>query len=137
MERVELVPDGGRAVLVGLRLRAPEDPRRLHLVVDAHSELMSAYPWGETEPSQLDFNGRDRAGFDGRALVFTEGAGRGAARNWAAVVAADEEPVDHAVGRDFRGPRSPAVVCPPSLERAPWRCDDTAYGRGAGGAPAL
>jgi hypothetical protein len=38
------VPDGRRAVVVGLTFRNTASARRLSLRVDAHSELMSAYP---------------------------------------------------------------------------------------------
>jgi len=136
VERTDFVPDGARAVLIRLRLRALRDTR-LDLMVHAHSELMGAYPWGETEPSQLDYNLRDEVSFADGALVFRD-RGRPAVENasphdWAALVGASRQPSGHALGRGFRGPQEPAVICPPSPEEAPDRCDDTAYGKGAGG----
>jgi hypothetical protein len=50
VRRTDVVPDGARATLVGLTFSGPA--RRLELSVDAHSELLSAYPWGWTTPSQ-------------------------------------------------------------------------------------
>ena len=52
LSRVDVVPDGLRAGLVGLMLTAPST-RTVTLSVDAHSELSTVYPWGETNPSQL------------------------------------------------------------------------------------
>ena len=73
VERTDVVPDGVRAGLIGLTLRSA-DARRVRLVVDAHSELLATYPWGETTPDQLTYNLDDDGAFDpasGR-LVFTE-----------------------------------------------------------------
>jgi hypothetical protein len=136
--RVEFVPDGRRAVLVGLRLRSAT-ARRVSLAVDAHSELMSAYPWGETTPSQTAFNLPDTASFEGGRLVFREQGtppGGDEGHDWAAVVGSRSAAPAGETGSAFRGPQAPAVVCPPSGEgqpEAPDRCDDTAYGKGAGG----
>jgi hypothetical protein len=59
------VPDGARGVLVGLTFRASGGAQRFVLDADAHSELMSIYPWGETEPAtQKSFNLNDRVAFD-------------------------------------------------------------------------
>ena len=49
--RVEFAPDGRRAVLIGLRLSATGAGRTVEVGVDAHSELMSAYPWGDSTTS--------------------------------------------------------------------------------------
>ena len=56
--RTDLAPDGLRAGLVGLRLDSART-RTLRLAVDAHSELMDSYPWGETTPSQTTYNLQD------------------------------------------------------------------------------
>ena len=53
--RTDFAPDGVRAGLVGLRLSAAS-ARTVTLGVDAHSELMTAYPWGETTPNQTTYN---------------------------------------------------------------------------------
>ena len=129
IERTDLVPDRRRGLLVGLRFRASGAAQSFTLGVDAHSELMSAYPWGETTPSQLTVNNRDVSWVEDGALLFAEG-------DWAAAVGARDTPVALEAGRDHRGPQAPAVLCGPSGEgtpEAPPRCDDTAYGRGAGG----
>src|SRR5215203_4842183 len=55
LRRTEFAPDGHRAVLVGLRMQS-RVPRNFVLEVDAHSELLSDYPWGWTTPSAKDFN---------------------------------------------------------------------------------
>ncbi|CAN5672661.1 hypothetical protein BH24ACT26_BH24ACT26_22310 [soil metagenome] len=134
--RTEFAPDGLRAVLIGLRFAAGERDRRFTLEVDAHSELMGAYPWGETDPSQLDLNLRDSARFDGRALVFRDRGRPRAAHarrhDWAALVASAATPVSGSTGSGFRGPQGPPVICPATGD-TPERCDDTEFGRGAGG----
>src|SRR5262249_53193676 len=68
VRRTDFAPDGGRATLVGLTFTG--GPRHVALTVDAHSELMPAYPWGWTNPGAGTFNLPDSGGFDGRALVF-------------------------------------------------------------------
>lgn len=69
--RTDFVPDGRRAVEIGLTLSASHSAQ-LELNVDAHSELMSAYPWGFTTPDQLRFNLPDTATFNGHQLIFRE-----------------------------------------------------------------
>ena len=138
--RVEFAPDGRRALLVGLRLTATDGARRVDVSLDAHSELMSAYPWGESTPSQLDFNLPDSAELrDGRLLFREQGrppVDGAETHDWAAVVGAARPAAGGETGSGFRGPQEPPVVCPPSGEgqpEPPPRCDDTAYGKGAGG----
>ena len=140
LRRTEFAPDHLRALLVGLELRAPGAARTVTVSVDAHSELMSAYPWGESTPSQLDFNLPDSAAADRGRLLFRE-QGRPPVPNaevhdWAAVVGASRAASAIETGAGFRGPQEPPVVCGPSGEgqpEPPPRCDDTAYGKGAGG----
>src|ERR1700761_4788610 len=67
IQRTDVVPDGGRSVLVGLRI--PAGAGTVRLTVDAHSELLSAYPWTSTTPSQATANNPDTGSFDGRDLV--------------------------------------------------------------------
>jgi hypothetical protein len=129
LERIDFAPDGRRAALIGLRMRATGGDRELTVGVDAHSELMSAYPWGETTPSQLTVNGQDTAAADAGRLRFAEG-------DWTALVGAARAADAVETGSGFRGPQDPPVICPPSGQGqppAPPRCDDTAYGKGAGG----
>lgn len=130
ISRTDVAPDGVRATLVGLTFGGPA--RRVTLAVDAHSELLSAYPWGWTTPSQETVNLPDTGGFDGRNLVFRETAGGARPHEYAAVVGSTLTPVGHTLGPGHRGPQEPAVVCP-ATDPAPARCDDGPYGRGTGG----
>lgn len=133
--RTDFVPDGTRALLIGLHLTSPK-ARTVEVKVNAHSELMSAYPWGATSPSQSSYNLRDVAAYRGGRLLFTENGTppdtNASRHHWAAAVASDLEPVGHATGRNFRGPQDPASVCPAEGTQ-PFRCDDSAFGKGAGG----
>jgi hypothetical protein len=136
--RTDFVPDGRRAVEFGLTLGAGSRTAHLNLNVDAHSELMSAYPWGFTTPDQTTFNLRDRASFNGRQLVFTETGtppvANATRHSWAAVVGATGlTPASGRTGTAFRGPQDPPVICPIGSQPDKFRCDDTAYGKGAGG----
>ena len=54
----------------------------------------------------------------------------------AAAFGSDLSPYATKTGKNFRGPQDPAVICPasgPSAPPQPKRCDDTEYGKGAGG----
>ncbi|WP_163569143.1 glucosidase family protein [Fodinicola feengrottensis] len=137
--RTDEDPDGERAGLVGLTLSSSQT-RTLTLSVDAHSELMGMYPWGETKPSQTTVNLPDTASVSGNALLFRDvGTPPGPNQlkhDWAASVGSSLTPVSSQVGNDFRGPQDPPVRCPasgPGTADLPARCDDTAYGNGAGG----
>jgi hypothetical protein len=126
LERTDFVPDARRAALFGLTLRSTGGRRTPTVTVDAHSELMSAYPWGWTNPNATAFNEQDSATTADGRLVFSE------PRGWAAVVGGREQPLDAATGANFRGPQDPPVICPTDGP-APARCDDSAAGKGAGG----
>lgn len=134
--RTDFAPDGRRAVEFGLTLTSSKSAP-FTLDVDAHSELMSAYPWGFTTPNQLDFNLPDTATFNGSQLVFEENGTppvkNATSHDWAAVVGATGlTPASGTTGSAFRGPQDPPVICPatgPDL----FRCDDTGFGKGAGG----
>jgi hypothetical protein len=141
LSRTDFAPDGIRAGLIGLTFSSTQ-ARNVQLTMDAHSELMSSYPWGETKPAnQLGFNLSDTGSFDNGRLVFREqgtpAVANASAHDWAAVVGSSLHPTGHALGKDFRGPQDPAVICPasggtpPAVQ--PARCDDTAYGKGTGG----
>jgi hypothetical protein len=137
IRRTDFVPDGRRAVEIGLTLTA-SNSAPFTLTVDAHSELMSAYPWGFTTPDQTQFNLPDTASFNGSQLVFQE-VGTPPVANatphaWAAVVGTSGlTPSAGKTGSDFRGPQDPPVICPVGSQPDQYRCDDTAYGKGAGG----
>ena len=141
--RTDFAPDDRRAVLVGLEFAAGGSDENFTLKMDAHSELMGAYPWGETNPSQTAYNLEDSVAAEGDNLVFRE-QGTPPAENalphdWAAVVGSDLTPVGSETGEEtgepYRGPQGD-VICPasgPSAPPAPPLCDDTAYGKGKGG----
>jgi hypothetical protein len=136
--RTDFAPDGRRAVEIGLTLTAPTHATSVNLNVDAHSELMSAYPWGFTTPDQSAFNLPDQAAFNGNQLVFTEDGtppvANAAPHHWAAVVGTSSlTPSAGITGTGFRGPQDPPVICPLGSDPDKFRCDDTAYGKGAGG----
>ncbi len=140
-ERIDFVPGERRGVLVGLRLTSTSSAaQQVTLRVHAHSELMSIYPWGETKPyDQRTFNLQDTVAVRGDALVFRE-QGRPAPEapehDWATAVGTARTPTATATGPAFRGPQDPPVVCPESgtgTPPLPPRCDESAYGRGAGG----
>lgn len=136
--RTDVVPDGVRAGLTGLTLTSKRDTT-IELTMNAHSELMSVYPWGWTEPDAQTFNLEDTGAYADGSLVFRE-QGKPPVENaephdWAALVGSTLDPTGHELGPDFRGPQDPAVICPTSGsgEEQPKRCDDTAYGKGTGG----
>jgi hypothetical protein len=137
--RTDFVPRGVSGALVGLTLRSDRS-RTITLRADAHSELMSSYPWGETEPSQTLVNLADSVSVRGKHLVFRE-KGKPPSPNfeshdWAAAFGSDLSPYATKTGKNFRGPQDPAVICPasgPTAPPQPKRCDDTEYGKGAGG----
>jgi hypothetical protein len=126
LTRTDFVPDGRRAGLFGLTLRAGREASTVTVTVDAHSELMSAYPWGWTTPNATTFNQEDTAAAEGGRLVFSE------PRGWTAVVGAREQPLDAVTGPGFRGPQEPPVMCPTD-GLVPPLCDDSAAGKGVGG----
>ena len=135
--RTDFAPEGRRAVVVGLTFDNSSGARKLSLALDAHSELMSAYPWGGTTPDQSAFNLPDQVAVDGGRLVFREQGtppvANASAHDWAALVGSSLTPSGSSTGSDFRGPQDPPVICPVSSEPDKTRCDDTAYGKGAGG----
>ncbi|MDX6301375.1 MAG: hypothetical protein QOF53_2589 [Nocardioidaceae bacterium] len=139
--RTDFAPDGVRAGLVGLRLDSPT-ATTLDLTVDAHSELMKVYPWGETTPSQKTYNLPDTGRPDGRSLLFREDGTpkvpNAEPHHYAALVGSRLRPRSMSFGPNHRGPQDKGlVVCPasgPGTPTAPPRCDDTAYGKGTGGA---
>ena len=139
VQRTDVVPDGLRAGLVGLTLTSSTDTT-VPLAMDAHSELMNVYPWGETVPSQTAYNLQDTGSVTDGALVFREQGtpqvANAEAHDYAAVVGSSLTPSGSALGPDHRGPQDPAVICPasgPNAPEQPARCDDTAYGKGTGG----
>jgi hypothetical protein len=140
LQRTDFAPDGRRAVLFGLRMTNPGGSDVSTTVkVDAHSELLGAYPWGFTgvTPNASD-NIPDVGTFTGSALQFTDdGALPGApAHHYAALVAANATPASGVAavsGGGFRGPQPGHVCEADDGMSAPSACDDGPFGKGTGG----
>ena len=113
VQRTDFVPDGRRGALFGLTLRSTSGRQRPVVTVDAHSELMSAYPWGWTTPNATAFNQQDSATASGGRLVFSERARLGRASS-----ARASSRSTTATGPGFRGPQEPPVICPSGRSRA-------------------
>jgi hypothetical protein len=143
LRRTDVVPDGRRGALYGLRMKnAGTSDRTVTVNVDVHSELMGAYPWGfdGVTPNASD-NLPDAAGYDAArgALQFTD---RGSLRpgvpahDYSALAGSTMAPVAHATGDAFRGPQDTdgEIVCPGELkDPMPSQCKDGPFGRGKGG----
>jgi hypothetical protein len=139
LERTDFVPDGRRAALFGLTLTNPKaDARTVTVKVDAHSELMTEYPWGfdNVMPHASD-NLADTGAFDERAgaLVFRD---RGALPNapehdYAALVASDRDPVAGVTEPSPNGYRGPQGTNVCGAQEPPSACDDGPFGAGVGG----
>ena len=139
LERTDFVPDGRRAAVFGLTLTNPAAAARTVTVkVDAHSELMTEYPWSfdGVVPNARD-NVPDTAEFDADAgtLVFRDQGSLPNApqHDYAALVASDRDPDAGETGssaNEYRGPQG-TNVC--SAQEMPSQCDDGPFGRGKGG----
>ena len=140
LTRTDFTPDGHRAVLFSLRMTNPGAARTVTVKVDAHSELMGAYPWGFSGvvPNASD-NLPDHGRFDGRALVFTDNGSIGGGapvHHYAALVASNQTPMSGtaaAAGGDFRGPQPGHVCAADDGTSLPSACDDGPFGQGTGG----
>ena len=139
LERTDFVPDGRRAALFGLTMtnRSPS-AKTVMVKVDAHSELMTEYPWGFTgvTPNAAD-NLPDTAAFDDGALVFRDQGKlphqNAPVHDYAALVAADRDPVVGETGEspnEYRGPQG-TNVC--TAQEMPSQCGDGPFGKGKGG----
>src|SRR5690349_4284608 len=125
LRRTDFAPDGKRAVLYGLQLTNPGTAAKTVTVkVDAHSELMTAYPWGWTTPSASS-NGQDAGAVQDGALAFSDGP-------YSSFVASDRRPDGAEVGAGHWGAQ-PGTVCAADSQSLPSGCDDGPYGKGTGG----
>ena len=136
LRRTDFAPDGRRALLFGLELTNPgPGTRTVTVKVDAHSELIGAYPWGfaGVAPNASD-NLADSASFDGGALVFREQGKlphpNAEVHDWAALVASDRRPAGGETGPGHRGDQGDNVCV---AEEPPSQCDDGPFGKGQGG----
>ena len=143
VQRTDFAPDANRAVLFGLTMTNPGAAKTVTVKVDAHSELMTAYPWGfmGVTPNASD-NLPDHAAFDaGNSLAFTDDGSLPAApaHHYTALVASTLTPQSGTVDpsdttNGFRGPQ-PGHACTGNEPTAPMpsACDDGPFGKGAGG----
>ncbi len=141
LERTDFVPEGRRAALFGLKMTNPgPGSRTVTVKVDAHSELMTEYPWGFTgvTPNAAD-NLPDTAEFDeGDGMLVFRDRGRlphpnAPEHDYAALVASDMDPVAGETGaspNEYRGPQG-SNVC--TAQEPPSACDDGPFGKGEGG----
>ena len=139
LQRTDFAPDGKRAALFGLTLSNPGAAAKTATVkVDAHSELMGAYPWGfSTTPNAAD-NLADHGAYAGGALQFTDDGAltAGPEHHYAALVASDQTPISGeaaATGGSYRGPQPGKVCAAADGTSMPSACDDGPFGKGTGG----
>ena len=138
LQRTDFAPDAYRAVLFGLKLTNPGAARTVTVNVDAHSELMGAYPWGSTTPNEST-NVPDHGAFQNGSLVFTDDGTVGGGvpvHHYAALVASNRTPSSGtaaASGGNFRGPEPGTVCAANDSTSEPSSCDDGPFGKGTGG----
>ena len=140
LQRTDVVPDGRRGGLFGLKLSNDRKNRRTAVVwVDAHSELLRQYPWGfdGIKPRASD-NTQDTGSFVDGTLTFRDtGSYPGEASNhsYTAIVGADRAPQGAGtIGPGHYGPFGAGRVCPGDLkDPMPSQCDDGPFGKGIGG----
>ncbi len=136
LRRTDVVPDGRRGALLGLTLTNPDRRKRTVAVrVDAHSELMTQYPWGfsGTTPNASE-NAQDTASLGRRNLVFRDTGrltGEERPHDYTAIVGSNRKPSGGETGPGHYGPFGAGRRC--SADEMPKACDDGPFGRGTGG----
>ena len=140
LERTDFAPDAHRAALFGLRITNPGATKTITVDVDAHSELMGAYPWGFTGVTpNASANLPDHGQFDGQSLVFTDdgSVGDGApVHHYAALVSSNLRPASGTAADargGFWGPQPGHVCTADNSTSLPSACDDGPFGNGTGG----
>jgi hypothetical protein len=130
VSRTDFAPDGRRGALFGLRLENPGATKTVDVAVDAHSEVMSHYPWTGTTPKAIDFNATDTGAFTGGRLEFRDaGTAVSGRHDWVAAVGANADPTGGEPGPGHFGPTaSPKTCADPDFF-----CDDGPDGKGTGG----
>ncbi|HEY1509127.1 MAG TPA: hypothetical protein VGF93_09020 [Solirubrobacteraceae bacterium] len=139
VQRTDFAPDAARAVVFGLKLTNPAAAKTVTVNVDAHSELMGAYPWGGSTggPTAAD-NLPDHGSFDGNSLVFTDDGSLPDApeHHYAALVGSNVKAASGqaaATGGNFRGPQPGTTCAADDGTSLPSACDDGPFGHGTGG----
>jgi hypothetical protein len=145
LRRTDVAPDGARGALLGLTLTNPgADKRTVTVMVDAHSELMTQYPWGFDRPAgqlpntpHASDNAPDTASLRRRTLVFRDTGrlpGEESNHSYTAIVGSDRKPVGGETGPGHYGPFGAGRTCAPTPpDEMPSQCDDGPFGRGTGG----
>ena len=123
-------PTACRGALLGLEITNPSHRQRtVEVMVDAHSELMTQYPWGfaGTVPNASDNRPDTRRGRARRGSSFRDG-------DFTAIVGSDRRATGGEVGPGHYGPFGAGRVCAPEPpDEMPRDCDDGPFGRGTGG----
>ena len=140
LRRTDVVPDGRRGALLGLELKNPGGKQRtVTVMVDAHSELMTQYPWGfsGTVPNASE-NAPDTGAYQGGTLVFRDTGqlpGEKGNHSYTAIVGSDRRASGGETGPGHYGPNGAGTVCAADQDPAPMpvECDDGPFGRGTGG----
>ena len=140
LRRTDFAPDARRGALIRLRLTNTRPAKRaVHVMVDAHSELMTQYPWSEKGkvPNASD-NAPDRAWTSRRKLVFRDTGqlpGEAANHSYTAIVGSNRVPRTRTTGPGHYGPFGAGRHCAADQkpEPMPRDCDDGPFGRGTGG----
>jgi hypothetical protein len=133
LSRVDFAPDGRRAALIGLRIENPGADRTVSVMVDAHSEVMSHYPWAWTTPNAGDFNLADSGVFTGDALEFHDTGTphpNAGPHDWVALVGSNRTPVGGVAEPGHWGSQGPPVLCTGEDQ---FTCDEGPFGKGTGG----
>ena len=140
LQRIDFAPDANRAVLFGLRMSNSGAKKTVSVMVDSHSELLSAYPWSFSGMvPNASGNVADQGHFDGKSLVFTDDGSEGPGdpvHHYAALVGSDRAPTSGTAaltGGAFRGPQTGTVCSATDSTSLPSQCDDGPYGKGTGG----
>jgi hypothetical protein len=140
LRRTDVAPDGRRGALIGLKLINPSRHKRtVKVMVDAHSELMTQYPWGfgGTVPNASE-NAQDRGAYDGQRLVFRDTGrltGESGNHSYTAIVGSNRDPLTGTTGPGHYGPFGQGRRCAADQTPAPMpsECDDGPFGKGTGG----
>ena len=137
LSRTDFAPDGRRAVEIGLTLSAGSQANvNLNALRALRADERLPVGLHQTRPDHVQparqgrvqrqaarlHRYRNPAG--GQRVRARLGRDRGHRR---------PGPASGKTGADFRGPQDPPVICPVGSEPDMFRCDDTAYGKGAGG----
>ncbi len=140
LQRTDFVPDGRRGALLGLKLTNDRKSRKtVQVWVDAHSELLSQYPWGfgGVTPNASD-NTQDTGSVVDGTLTFRDTGrypGEESDHSYTAIVGSDRDAKgDAEIGPGHYGPFGAGRRCPGATpDPMPSQCDDGPFGKGTGG----